>query len=328
MKKRALLFYVLLAIALNYAQAQRPQVAILIFDGVEIIDFTAPYEVFGLAGFNVFTVAEKKQMLTTSMNLQVTPNYELREAPQADILVLPGGRVPHQLPSDDPKVQWLLTQAKQADWVLSVCNGAFVLGAAGLLKGRRATTTAGMVDHLPMSVEGVIPVSDQRFVVDGKFVTSGGLSAGLDGALFVVSQMLSKGRAREIANNMEYNWDASGKWVRSQLADLHLTKVMDFNPPLRRQQVLVYEGDETKWKCRYRVKRNETLAEFYKQFTEQAAGLHLSKWTLKTEDIQPNKIISSWEVATPGGKEWTCEAAFAEVVGGVEFGFYIQMGEK
>jgi len=326
MKNTILLSLLTLLLACADGLAQRPQVAVLLFDGVEIIDFSAPYEVFGQAGFRVFTVAEEKRAIVTAMNLNVLPDYSLSEAPRANVLVIPGGRVPHVLPRSDPKIQWLLAHADSAQWVLSVCNGAFVPASAGLLDGRRATTTAGMVDHLTMASANLIPVGDKRFVADGKFVTSGGLSAGLDGALYVVSQMLGEGRAREIANNMEYHWDPSGKWVRGKLADIHLTRVMDFNPPLGRRNVLLYEGDENQWQSRYQVKRKEPLSEFYKQFTDMAAGLNQTNWELKKKDLAADRIASTWTVTTPDGARWACEALFQKMAGEgeVEFGFSIK----
>ena len=98
--KIAIAFWFLL-IALP-CPAQRPQVAILIFDGVQIIDYTGPYEVFGQAGFRVFIVAESKEPITTSMGMQVIPAFTLQDHPEADVIVLPGGRVPHLVPEDSP----------------------------------------------------------------------------------------------------------------------------------------------------------------------------------------------------------------------------------
>ncbi len=82
-------------------ETQRKNVAILIFDNVQIIDFTGPYEVFGQAGYNVFTVANKEDTITTHMKLDVLPTYDLTNCPKVDIMVVPGGGAPHHLPEDD-----------------------------------------------------------------------------------------------------------------------------------------------------------------------------------------------------------------------------------
>src|SRR5258707_11319700 len=110
------------------------KVAILIFDGVQIIDYTGPYEVFGAAGLEVFTVATSAATITTNMGMKVTPHYTLDDAPAADVLLIPGGGV---IPTQqDPRVlKWIQEKSKQAEYVMSVCNGAYILSKTGLLDG-------------------------------------------------------------------------------------------------------------------------------------------------------------------------------------------------
>src|SRR5579862_2397033 len=123
-------------------------VAILLFDGVQIIDYTGPYETFGHmyvfdqpAPFNVYTVAEHATAITTAMGMSVNPKFSIEDAPRPDILIVPGGDVSAALNS--PKVmEWLTDASRPAEIVMSVCNGAFILAKAGLLEGLEATTTA------------------------------------------------------------------------------------------------------------------------------------------------------------------------------------------
>ena len=189
------------------AEAERKKVAILIFDGVEIIDYTGPWEIFGGAGFEVFTVAKTTETINTTYGMKVTPNYTLEEHPLPDIVLVPGGQVfgPH---SDHAVMKRLNDNASQAEVVLSVCNGAFILAKAGLLKGMRATTTRPLVDGLAAAGEDITVVHDVRFVDNGKIVTSGGLSAGMDAALHVASRYIGKDGARRLANSLEYDWRA------------------------------------------------------------------------------------------------------------------------
>ena len=274
---RSILIILLLSLTLD-SLAQTPprrprkSVAILIFEGVQIIDYTGPYEVFGQAGYNVFTVGEKTSTLTTSMNMLVTPSFDLTTAPEADIIVLPGGNVAHDIAESHPMVQWIKAREGRASYILSVCNGAFMLGATGFLDNRKATTTAGMINHLQMYVPKVKPVYDQRFVQDGKFISAGGLSAGIDASIHIVSLLETKGRAQEVANKMEYNYDPAGTYVRTKLVDYQLARLLDFNPPLR-GKTLLYEGDEKNWTASYQLTRNQTLAEFNGQLYEMAKSL-------------------------------------------------------
>lgn len=192
----------------THAEAEnRKKVAILIFDGVEIIDYTGPWEIFGGAGFEVFTVAKTPETITTVYGMKVTPNYTLEEHPAPDIVLVPGGQVFG--PQSDPTVtKWLNDSANDAEVVLSVCNGAFILAKAGLLKGLKATTTRPLVDGLAAAGEDITVVHDVRFVDNGKIVTSGGLSAGMDAALHVVSRYLGEDGARRLAKDLEYDWRA------------------------------------------------------------------------------------------------------------------------
>ncbi len=186
------------------ARTERKKVAILIFDGVQIIDFTGPYEVF-TSRYEVYTVARNLKAISTNGGLSVNPTYSFKNFPRPDILLIPGGQVLRT--QNDPVVlQWLRETAKNSDYVLSVCNGAFILAKAGLLNGLSATTTRPLIDGLANAAPNIKIVRNKRFVDNGKIITSGGLSAGIDAALHVVAKIEGKKQAERIAYGLEYDW--------------------------------------------------------------------------------------------------------------------------
>src|SRR5262249_6233899 len=123
------------------------KVAILIFTGVQIIDYTGPYEVFQAAGFDVYTVAATKDPITTVAGMTVVPKYTFDDAPAPDVLVVPGGGIGGAHDSA-PTLRWIEATAAKAGHTMSVCNGAFLLAQAGLLDGLKATTTYHNVPKL------------------------------------------------------------------------------------------------------------------------------------------------------------------------------------
>ena len=202
-------------------------VAILIFPGVQIIDYTGPYEVLGHASvngqraFRIYTVSETTDPITTAMGMTVVPAFAFDRAPKADVLVVPGGGVDPHL-ENPAYLRWLRASAKDAEVVLSVCNGAFFLAKAGLLDGLEATTFAGLIEELKTAAPKTKVVSDRRFVDNGKIVTAAGLSSGIDGALHVIEKLYGKGAAQVAAVGMEYDWRPDSGWARASLADRHL----------------------------------------------------------------------------------------------------------
>src|SRR5581483_8453877 len=125
----------------------RFRVAVLVFKYAEDIDFTAPIEVLGHTGADIFTVGATKDPITTVFGLHITPDYDLDHAPAADLILVPGGGV-NDTASNQKVIAWLNDRATKARYVMSVCNGAFILASAGLLDGLTATTTASRIDEL------------------------------------------------------------------------------------------------------------------------------------------------------------------------------------
>jgi len=190
-------------------------VLVILFDDVDTLDFCGPLEVFAITGqratgpvpFTVTTVAERNApAITTRSGLRITPYYTFKNAIQADILVVPGGLGARHESKNEALLNFICAQAPRAEIVLSVCTGALLVGAAGLLDGLTATTHHGALDELAAIAPTCRVVSGQRFVDNGQVITSAGITAGMDAALYVVQRLLGQAVAQETASHMEYTW--------------------------------------------------------------------------------------------------------------------------
>lgn len=189
----------------------RRRVAILLFDDVEVLDFAGPFEVFSVTDelnaytkFEVYTAAAAKKPVRTRNGLSVNPSYSLQDAPLPDILIVPGGDGTRPVLNQADVLEWVETCASQAGLVLSVCSGALVLAKAGLLEHLRATTHHQVFETLATLAPNTEIVKDQRFVDNGKVVTSGGISAGIDMSLYIVERLEGREIADKTAAYMEY----------------------------------------------------------------------------------------------------------------------------
>jgi putative intracellular protease/amidase len=200
------------------------KVGVLLFNGVEIIDFAGPWEIFGSAGFAMHTVSSSIEPVTTVFGQKLVPDHSFETSPKADVLLVPGGAVFRCL-KDGRTIPWLRAKARDVDYVMSVCTGAYLLQGAGLLAGKTVTATSGMIEDFASPDTRV--VYDRRFVDNGKIITTAGLSAGIDGALHLVSKMLGSGVAQSVALSMEYHWEPDGKWARADLADRYLPDALN-----------------------------------------------------------------------------------------------------
>jgi putative intracellular protease/amidase/YHS domain-containing protein len=198
-------------------QDTRPVAAILVFPGVQIIDYTGPYEVFGQSGMRVVLVAEKKEPLVTAMGMQIVPHHTFEDCPKPTVLLLPGGRVrPDEYPQT---IEWIKKTTTESQYTMSVCNGAFWLAKAGLLDGKKATTYYGMIDGLREAAPAANVVDNERYTDNGSILTTAGLSSGIDGALYLMSKLRGFGAAQATALNMEYDWKPDSKYARGSFAD-------------------------------------------------------------------------------------------------------------
>ncbi len=189
-------------------------VAIVVYENAQPLDWTGPYEVyndaasFGSANdqpaFNVYVVSKTKDPLNLQ-GLTVTPTYSIEDAPKPDIVVFPGG--PSSKIYGDPEFfAWASKVSREAEIAQSVCTGAFVLAKAGLLDGLEVTTFHGSIDRLQKDFPAAQVKRGRRFVDNGKVVTTAGISAGIDGSLHVVARLLGRRVADEVATYMEYAW--------------------------------------------------------------------------------------------------------------------------
>ncbi|MCX6215612.1 DJ-1/PfpI family protein [Spirosoma sp.] len=185
------------------------RVAILLFPGVELLDFAGPLEVFNhMEGARVYTVAAQSGPMTIMQKmLTVVPEYTPSTAPQADILVVPGGRM-EEVMQDSSVVNWIRRTTAQRKLTMSVCTGAQLLSKAGLLTGKTVTTHWAATHMLQQMTPTAIVMENTRFVDQGSIITTAGVSAGIDGALHVVSRLKGVAAAEQIARIMEYDkWE-------------------------------------------------------------------------------------------------------------------------
>jgi len=297
--------------------ATRKKVAILIFDGVQIIDSMGPYEVFGAADFEVYTVAETTAPVTTAMGMTVVPKHTFADAPQPDVLVVPGGGVQGARESK-ATLKWVADTTARARYTMSVCNGAFILASAGLLDGLTATTTSGLIEKLRAEYPKTKVVDDRRFVDNGKIITTAGLSSGIDGALHVVAKMLGNGTAQAVALGEEYDWRPRSGFARAALADrliphLDLAATGEWN-------IESTQGGTDRWELVLRGSSDRDIAALADYFAHALAtneNATNGKWT-SVQAAKPGSASlagSDWKLRGRDGKDWTLNLKIQPVSG-------------
>jgi transcriptional regulator GlxA family with amidase domain len=200
---------------------KRQRVGIVIFPEVEVLDFCGPYEVFSVtrldearrreepSPFQVLLLAEREETITTSGGMRVLPDCALAACPPLDILVVPGGWGTRRQLTNKILIDWLAERGRQvmgSGTLASVCTGALLLGQAGLLDGRRATTHWRSIKLMQESFPRVTVEERLHVVEDGNVITSAGIAAGLDLALKVVGRYYGEGVARATARHLEYRY--------------------------------------------------------------------------------------------------------------------------
>jgi cyclohexyl-isocyanide hydratase len=178
------------------------QIGSLLFEGVDQIDLTGPFEVLSRLPNATYRIYGKStEPVRDLKGLRLTPDAAIADAPQLDVLHVPGGFGQEALMEDAQVLGWIASQAARARSIFSVCTGALLCGAAGLLKGRRATTHWASFHLLPLF--GAIPVN-QRVVMDGNWVFAAGVTAGIDGALRLAAELRGEDTAKAIQLYMAY----------------------------------------------------------------------------------------------------------------------------
>ena len=196
----------------------RMNVAILIFPGIEVLDFSGPFEVFSIAArvalrdkdstsplFNAFLVAETSNVVPARYAFRVQPHYTFDDHPRIDLLVVPGGVIDQPLESLKT-LEWISREARRSDMVASVCTGAFLLAKTGILDGLKATTHWEDVEDLKKQYPRIDVIEDQIFVDQGRVITSAGISAGIDMSLHLVRRLYGASLAQRAARQMVYSW--------------------------------------------------------------------------------------------------------------------------
>jgi len=224
---------VLLAIPalISAAEAKRytKNVAILLYNGIEVLDFAGPAEVFQSAArfgakgeeqaFHLYTVSRGKAPIVSQGFIRVTPDYSIEDSPKPDILILPGGGS-EEVTDDAAWMQWIKTSGRDAEHVLTVCTGAFIAARAGLLDGLDATTWYNAIPALTREFPNIRVLPGRRFVDNGKMITTAGVSAGIDGSLHLVARLLGRYVADRTAEYMEYKW-APESYLSAKYAQLN-----------------------------------------------------------------------------------------------------------
>lgn len=211
-------------------------IGILIFDDVEILDFSGPYEVFATAArvharlssaatlFRCFLIAEHMRPIRARGGMKVLPDcvllpdYGLLPSVELDVLIVPGGEV--TAVQDNPAViSWIRAQAKDTALTASVCTGAFLLAKAGLLDGLEATTHWQDQDQMQAAFPAVTVRHSVPWIDCGNIVTSAGIAAGIDMSLHLVERLAGKQLAHATARQMEYGWNPDGTDHSASAAD-------------------------------------------------------------------------------------------------------------
>lgn len=184
-------------------------IAFYLHDGVEVLDFAGPLEVFSFAGYQIFTITRTGKAIKSQGVLTITPDYSIGNAPDADMLAFFGGHSTGAIQYPEV-IQWVRQQRKHTRY-FSVCTGAFFLAEAGLLHGKVATTFHESINYFANRYPEIDVRKDVRYVDNGNIVTTAGVSAGIDGALHLVEKFQGSKAARDVARFMEYEHWQSGK---------------------------------------------------------------------------------------------------------------------
>jgi transcriptional regulator GlxA family with amidase domain len=182
---------------------------LLIFDGAEELDFVGPWEVFSVSSQlrdhadTVHLIAQGADPVKCGNGMRVLPDHTLDDHPQLDVLLVPGGQGTRREVKNPVIIDWIRKTAADATWVTSVCTGALLLHEAGPARGHRAATHYAYEDTLHARGE-ITVVRDARYVVDGNLVTSQGVSAGIDMALWLIGQLHGRDHARTVRRHIQY----------------------------------------------------------------------------------------------------------------------------
>ncbi|MEW2433296.1 DJ-1/PfpI family protein [Streptomyces caniferus] len=182
---------------------------LLLFERVEELDFVGPWEVFTSSamiraqGDTTVLIAERRDPVRCNKGMRVLPDHTFDDHPPLDVLLVPGGNGTRTEVTNPVLIEWIRQASAQVAWTTSVCTGALLLHEAGAARGRRVATHHAFEDIL-QARGNITVVPDARYVVDGELVTSQGVSAGIDMALWLVGQLHGRDHARAVRRYIQY----------------------------------------------------------------------------------------------------------------------------
>lgn len=191
-------------------------VGIFIFDDVEVLDFCGPFEVLNvtrldeekrletLSPFDVKLISISKEVVFTKGNMKVIPDFDFETCPKLDILIVPGGMGTRKFMYDEKVLDFVKQKAKEVELLTSVCTGSLILASAKLLEGVEATTHWKSLQRMKDEFKNVKVSFDKHFVEDGNIISSAGISAGIDMALYIVKRYFGENISKSTAKHMEY----------------------------------------------------------------------------------------------------------------------------
>jgi transcriptional regulator GlxA family with amidase domain len=196
------------------SDSRKKCLGVVLFEGFETLDVFGPVEMLGHLDktLSLITVAEQAGPVASFQGPRAYADYSLDDCPALDLLILPGGQGTRTGVENDSLIDWIRARAEVAELVMTVCTGTSLLARTGLLDGRRATTNKLAFEWVKSQGPNVRWVKQARWVVDGKFVTSSGVSAGMDMALDVISRLHDEDTAQFVADVTEYEWHRDADW--------------------------------------------------------------------------------------------------------------------
>jgi transcriptional regulator GlxA family with amidase domain len=213
--QRLAILVTLVSLAAPAAAAPPRKVAIVVYDGAEILDFAGPAEVLAAAGnfagtsgkkaLELYVVARSTKPIRAQGFIDIVPAYSIDNAPKPDFVVIPGGNSDN-LSNDPAMMKWLTSVTSASTVTLTVCTGAFPLAKTGVFDGMEITTWFGATESLRAIAPKAKVTDGRRFIDNGRYITTAGVSAGIDGALHLTARLFGRRVADQTARYMEYHW--------------------------------------------------------------------------------------------------------------------------
>jgi putative intracellular protease/amidase/YHS domain-containing protein len=259
-------------------------VAIFLYEGVELLDFAGPYEVFGnTGGFNVYTVSYLPEVsVFPQKKIKLKPDYQLVDCPKPDIVIFPGATPEGVMKvyMNDEVMKWVKETDKETQITMSVCTGAYFLSKNGILDGKTVTTHHGAIDYLQQYTPKAKVVRNTRFVEDGKVITTAGVSAGLDGALHIVAKLKGLETAKSVASAMEYDhWKPNLGIVIGEKSEVQKTEKMENKNPKKVGNIKSKSS-----------KNQGIIRDFLAEETDPVCKMHIDKNTKQLSEYKGKKV--------------------------------------